>query len=108
MIASVQGHVDDIGTIVSIRPVDEHVLIDLTLPPVIEEVTILHGSIALNGISLTVNDLPAPGCAQVSIIPHTWEVTTLSDLTAGSTVNVEGDLIGKYVRNLLQHRNAAR
>jgi riboflavin synthase len=97
----VQGHVDGVGRVLSIEPRGEHTLIDFTLPEGVEEVTILHGSIVLNGVSLTVNALPGSGTAQVSIIPHTWQVTALPDLTVGAEVNVEGDLIGKYVRQLM-------
>ena len=97
----VQGHVDGVGTIQSVREHGEHVLIDFSLPEIVAEVTILHGSIAVNGVSLTVNALPSPGSAQVSIIPHTWAVTALADLRVGAEVNLEGDMIGKYVRHLL-------
>lgn len=97
----VQGHVDGTGRIVSVEHLGEHVQIDFAIPPIVEDVTILHGSITLNGISLTVNALPAPGVAQVSIIPHTWAATTLPDLRIGDQVNLEGDMIGKYVRQLL-------
>ena len=103
----VQGHVDGVGEVVSVVPRGELVLIDFTLPPEVDEVTILHGSITLNGISLTVNGLPAPGTAQVSIIPFTWEHTNLADLRPGSRVNLEGDLIGKYVRRLLDRPREA-
>jgi riboflavin synthase len=99
----VQGHVDGVGEVVSIVSGDGYILIDFTLPRIVEEVTILHGSITLNGVSLTVNALPAPHLAQVSIIPHTWQVTALPDLRVGSLVNLEGDLIGRYVRHML-HR----
>ncbi|HEV2147300.1 MAG TPA: riboflavin synthase [Longimicrobiaceae bacterium] len=98
----VQGHVDGVGEVVSVVPRGELVLIDFTLPPEVDEVTILHGSITLNGISLTVNALPAPGVAQVSIVPFTWAHTNLADLAPGARVNLEGDLIGKYVRRLLE------
>jgi riboflavin synthase len=98
----VQGHVDGVGAVVSVVPRDELVLIDFTLPLEVDEVTILHGSVTLNGISLTVNALPAPGVAQVSIIPFTWAHTNLADLAPGDRVNLEGDLIGKYVRRLLE------
>jgi riboflavin synthase len=98
----VQGHVDAVGEVVAVTARGEHVLIDFTLPPIVEEVTILHGSLALNGISLTVNALPEAGRAQVSIIPHTWEATALRDLSPGSPVNLEGDMIGKYVHQLLR------
>src|SRR5690606_29984669 len=79
----VQGHVDGVGEVITIARQGEHTLIDFTLPEVVAEVTILHGSICLNGISLTVNALPSPGLAQVSIIPHTWDVTALPDLRPG-------------------------
>jgi riboflavin synthase len=95
----VQGHVDGVGKVLRIDPRDELTLIDFTLPVV--GVTVLHGSITLNGISLTVNDLPEPGACQVSIIPFTWEHTAIGDLRVGDGVNVEGDMIGKFVRNLL-------
>lgn len=97
----VQGHVDGVGQVLSLRRRGELVLIDFTLPPEVAEVTVLHGSIALNGVSLTVNELPAAEVAQVSIIPHTWEHTALADLCEGDAVNLEGDLIGRYVRHLM-------
>ena len=97
----VAGHVDAVGKVVSIRPEEELTLIDFQVPVEIAAVTVLHGSIALNGISLTVNDLPAPGTVQVSIIPFTLEHTNLADLRQGDAVNLEGDLIGKFVRHLL-------
>lgn len=103
----VQGHVDGVGEVLSVVPRGELVLIDFTLPREVDEVTILHGSITLNGVSLTVNDLPAPGVAQVSIIPFTWHHTSLSDLRPGSRVNLEGDMIGKYVRRLLDRPREA-
>lgn len=103
----VQGHVDGVGEVVSVTPRGELVLIDFTLPREVDEVTVLHGSITLNGVSLTVNGLPTPGTAQVSIIPFTWEHTNLADLRPGSRVNLEGDLIGKYVRRLLDRPREA-
>lgn len=97
----VQGHVDGVGRVRSLRPQSELVLIDFTLPAEVEPVTVLHGSIALNGVSLTVNALPEPGVGQVSIIPFTWGHTALAELREGDGVNLEGDMIGKYVRHLL-------
>jgi riboflavin synthase len=97
----VQGHVDAVGKVTSIRPEEELTLIDFQVPDEIAAVTVLHGSIALNGVSLTVNDLPAPGTVQVSIIPFTLEHTNVGDLRPGDAVNLEGDLIGKFVRHLL-------
>lgn len=97
----VQGHVDGVGRVLRIEPREELTLIDFSLPDEVVSVTVLHGSITLNGISLTVNALPAPGVCQVSIIPFTWEHTAIGDLREGDRVNVEGDMIGKFVRNLL-------
>lgn len=97
----VQGHVDGTATIQAVERHEELVLIDFSLPEDVARVTVLQGSITLNGVSLTVNALPSPGVAQVSIIPFTWEHTALSDLRQGDGANVEGDLIGKYVRHLL-------
>jgi riboflavin synthase len=97
----VQGHVDGTSHILGITPLDELVLIDFSLPEVIADVTILHGSITLNGISLTVNALPAPAVCQVSIIPFTWDHTTARYLNVGERINLEGDTIGKYVRHML-------
>jgi riboflavin synthase len=97
----VQGHVDGVGTVQAVEPRGELVLIDFTLPDDVAAVTVLHGSITLNGISLTVNALPAPGICQVSIVPFTWEHTGVWGLRPDDAVNLEGDLIGKYVRHLL-------
>ena len=81
--------------------------LDFRIPAAVWDLTILHGSIALNGISLTVNALEAPDRCQVAIIPHTWSHTNLSDLSAGDGVNVEGDLMGKYVQKILGPRASA-
>ncbi|MEJ2540999.1 MAG: riboflavin synthase [Gemmatimonadota bacterium] len=98
----VQGHVDGIGTLESITSQGETRFLDFRIPDPVWALTILHGSITLNGISLTVNALTSPDRCQVAIIPHTWEKTNLSALRVGDGVNVEGDLMGKYVRRLLE------
>lgn len=92
----VQGHVDGVGEVSAIERNGEHVLIELHLPEIVREATILHGSIAVNGVSLTVNRI-ADNVAQVAIIPHTWANTTFPDLGVGDAVNLEGDMIGRYV-----------
>lgn len=97
----VQGHVDGVGRVRSVTPMGELVLIDCEVPEEVALVTVLHGSIALNGVSLTVNELPGDRVVGVSIIPYTWSHTALADLRPGDAVNLEGDLIGKYVRQLL-------
>ena len=71
------------------------------IPELVEKHTILHGSIAVNGVSLTVNAFPVKGQCQVGIIPFTWEHTNLGALKPGDPLNLEGDLIGKYVAKLL-------
>lgn len=103
----VQGHVDGLGELVALRDEGGTRFLDFRVPRAVWEQTILHGSIALNGISLTVNGLAAPDRLQVAIIPHTWEVTNLADLGVGDRVNVEGDLLGKYVGRLLAARGTA-
>lgn len=97
----VQGHVDGVGEVLRVVPREELVLIDVRMPELVAAVTVLHGSITVNGISLTVNALPAPDVCQLSIIPFTWSHTALPDVRVGDAVNLEGDMIGKYVRHLL-------
>ena len=103
----VQGHVDGIGEVLAVRSEGDRSLVDVRLPPEVEDVTILHGSITLNGVSLTVNAIPGPGSCQVALIPYTREVTTLGNLRVGDAVNLEGDLIGKYVGRMLASQRAA-
>ncbi|HET6764222.1 MAG TPA: riboflavin synthase [Longimicrobiaceae bacterium] len=97
----VQGHVDAVGRVLSVTPRGELTLIDIQAPDEVAGVTVLHGSITVSGVSLTVNELPAPGVVQVSIIPFTMQHTNFGGLRAGDGVNLEGDLIGRYVRHLL-------
>lgn len=102
----VQGHVDGIGSVENIARSGEHVLIDVAMPEYVADVTVLHGSIAVDGVSMTVNDLPADGVLQIAVIPHTWEHTSFSDLAIGDPVNLEGDMIGKFVVEYLKRRGA--
>jgi riboflavin synthase len=76
-------------------------LVRFTLPDAVEPFTILHGSIAVDGVSLTINALPTPGTAEVALIPYTYEHTNLSRLAPGNNVNLEADMIGKYVARAL-------
>lgn len=100
----VQGHVDGVGGVVSIERVGEHVLVDVRLTTEVADVTVRHGSITINGVSLTVNALPRSDVAQVALIPYTWNHTTLSRLAVGDAVNLEGDMIGRFVVNHLMRR----
>ena len=103
----VQGHVDGVGELIGVRQEGDTRFVDFRIPPEVWDLTILHGSIALNGISLTANDLAPPDRVQVAIIPHTWAETNLSALQPGDPVNVEGDLMGKYVQKILAPRAEA-
>lgn len=97
----VQGHVDGIGNLKSVREDGASWRLVFQVPPEVWNLTLLHGSIALNGVSLTVSTLGSKPEVEVGIIPHTWTHTNLSGLVPGDPVNVEGDLIGKYVGRLL-------
>ncbi len=93
----VQGHVDGLGTVLAVDPKGEHVVLDVRLPDAVAEVSVLHGSICVNGVSLTIQELPAPDVARIALIPYTWDHTALRDLRPGDAVNLEGDMIGKFV-----------
>ena len=97
----VQGHVDGVATVREARRAGDALLVDLALPDGLSDLVVPHGSIAVDGVSLTVNDLPAPGVVQLSLIEYTLRHTTLGALRAGDRVHVEGDVVGKYVRRLL-------
>jgi riboflavin synthase len=97
----VQGHVDCVGVVASRDLAGDAVLIDLSLPASLEPLFVLHGSIAVDGVSLTVNELK-PGGLQLSLIDYTLRHTTLGDLRAGSRVHVEADVIAKHLRRLLE------
>ncbi|MDH3496931.1 MAG: riboflavin synthase [Gemmatimonadota bacterium] len=97
----VQGHVDGLGEVVGRREEADARLLDVRLPPEVAELSIPHGSIALDGVSLTINALPAADTVQVALIPYTLQHTTLGDRQVGDRVQVEADMLGKYVRQLL-------
>jgi riboflavin synthase len=96
----VQGHVDGVATVEYVRQRGDAVLVGLLVPAEVREVCIPKGSITVDGVSLTVDDLPGGAVVQVSLIPFTREHTTLGELEPGARVHVEGDVIGKYVRQL--------
>ena len=104
----VQGHVDDVGVVVDQRRERDAILVDVRLPADLEPLMVPHGSVAVDGVSLTVNALPAPGILQLSLIEFTERHTTLGDLRAGDRVNIEADMMGKYVRQLVAPYAAAR
>jgi riboflavin synthase len=105
----VQGHVDDVGVVEDVRRLEDALLVDVRLPAELEALMVPHGSVAVDGVSLTVNALPAPGILQLSLIEYTWRHTTLGELRAGDRVHLEADMVGKYVRQLVApYAGAAR
>lgn len=98
----VAGHVDGVGPVSRVSSLDDARLLDISVPGEVADVTIPLGSITVDGVSLTVNAIPAPGMVQVSLIPHTLANTTLSDRKVGDRVHLEADMIGKYVRRFVE------
>jgi riboflavin synthase len=96
----VQGHVDGVGSVTGLTRDGDALLMDVTLPPGLSETLVLHGSVALDGVSLTVNRLEGDKL-QVALIDFTLRHTTLGTMKEGSGVHVETDVIGKYVRSLV-------
>jgi len=97
----VLGHVDGGGTVAAIETQGDARLVSLSLPDGLTELMIPHGSLTVDGVSLTVNDLPSPDVVQLSLIEYTLSHTTLGDLRIGQRVQIEGDVIGKYARRML-------
>jgi riboflavin synthase len=103
----VQGHVDARGQFISVDSHGESWTVRFGFPDEIARYLVFKGSVAVEGISLTIANLAAD-YFEVAIIPKTWEVTNLSQLSPGDGVNLEVDVIGKYVERLLEftHRDA--
>ena len=97
----VQGHVDGVAQVIATRTSGDARLVDLALPAGLAELMVRHGSVAVDGVSLTVNDLPGPDIVQLSLIDYTLRHTALDTLHDGDVVHVEADMIGKYVQRLL-------
>ena len=104
----VQGHVDGVGTVTKVGEHDDALLIDIEVPADVAEVSVPYGSIAVDGVSMTVNAVPRTGVVQLSVIPFTREHTTLGLLEPYDRVHLEADMIGKYVRQVLEQRGAGR
>jgi riboflavin synthase len=101
----VSGHVDDIGSVQQFSQVGESWLLQIMAPHSLAKYLAYKGSITINGVSLTVNRIQdaADGCEMyINLIPHTVENTALGQLKAGSQVNLEIDLIARYVERMLQ------
>jgi riboflavin synthase len=100
----VQGHVDGVGTVERVADRGDARLLDLRVPDEVARVSVPLGSIAVDGVSLTVNAIPLPGVIQISLIPFTLQHTTLGERQPGDRVHLEADTIGKYVAGLLRAR----
>jgi riboflavin synthase len=105
----VQGHVDGVGTLVSFDRISdsENWWLEIELPQEIEKYTVYKGSISIEGISLTVAKLEGNHCT-IAVIPHTVEKTNLHTLKPGDPVNLEADLIAKYVEKMMKGDRAGR
>jgi len=99
----VQGHVDGVGKLISFDRIaaSENWWLEIELPAEVAKYTVYKGSISIEGISLTVAKLDANRCT-VAIIPHTVEMTNLHTLKPGDPVNLEADLIAKYVEKMMK------
>jgi riboflavin synthase len=96
----VQGHVDGTGMVTGVHRLAEDVRIDLDCAEEFGDLLVPKGSVAVDGVSLTVIE-PGPRSFSVALIPHTLGATTLGERVAGSRVNLEADVLGKYVRHYL-------
>lgn len=103
----VQGHVDAVAEVVDVQRLADALLVDISIPPQLVPLVVLHGSIAVDGVSLTVNVITGENTIQLSLIDFTLKATTLGSLRAGHRVQVEADVIGKYVQRMLAPHLAA-
>ncbi|OGT09508.1 MAG: riboflavin synthase subunit alpha [Gallionellales bacterium RIFCSPHIGHO2_02_FULL_57_16] len=97
----VSGHVDGVGEVIAFNDIGESWRLVVRAPQKLAKYIATKGSITINGVSLTVNHV-AGSEFDVNLIPHTLEVTTLNELKAGSKVNLEIDLIARYVERMMQ------
>src|SRR5438874_8848701 len=96
----VQGHIDGVAVVERADRRGDAWVYDLRVPRAVRDSSIPQGSITLDGVSLTINALPGPDLVQVALIPFTRRRTTLGNLRVSDRVHVEGDGLGKYVRQL--------
>ncbi len=103
----VQGHVDGVGTVRSVQRAGESYLLTVQAPAEVLEFVVEKGSITIDGVSLTIAHLSSDAFS-VALVPHTLSATTLGRLKVGDVVNLEADLIGKYVAQMVaRHTGAA-
>ncbi len=97
----VQGHVDAVAEVSARKESADALLLNIALPAGLAELVVPLGSITIDGVSLTVNDMPASDTVQLSIVEFTRRHTTLGDLRPGARVHVEADVIAKYVQKMV-------
>ena len=100
----VLGHVDGVGTIVSRKPSDNWEWVTIQIPKDLMKYVVLKGSITIDGISLTVNEV-TEDTVSFSLIPETLRLTTLGPKAVGDLVNVEADIMAKHIEKLMESRN---
>jgi riboflavin synthase len=102
----VSGHVDGIGTVIQMEDLGASWRLVIEAPHELAKFVARKGSITVNGVSLTVNkvaDTPSGSCSfEINIIPHTYQVTSIRGLHSGSKVNLEIDLLARYVERMMQ------
>lgn len=96
----VQGHVDGVGDVVAAERRDDAWILDVRVPDDIDELLVPRGSIAVDGVSLTVVELPGANLMRLSIIEHTMRHSTLGSLRVGHRVHLEGDILAKHLKRL--------
>ena len=101
----VSGHIDGIGTIKDKKRTGNTIIVVIDVPEFLSRYMITKGSVAVDGISLTINNR-ARDCFDVSIIPHTAKMTTIGLKKAGDYINIETDMIGKYIENFIAEKPA--
>lgn len=100
----VQGHIDAAGVVTDIQSEGRSKRVSISIPDGLERYLVNKGSVAVDGVALTVTAVTA-GSFQVALIPHTLEATTLRNVEVGDTANVEVDILAKYVERLLGFRS---
>jgi len=96
----VLGHIDGLGTLKRVEQKGESFVIEITVPADLMRYMAKKGSLTVNGISLTINDASADSVV-LTIIPHTWRVTNLNTLSLGAKLNLEADMLARYVERLM-------
>ncbi|MCZ6766343.1 MAG: riboflavin synthase, partial [bacterium] len=93
---------DGVGEVVSFETKGNDRLLEVSLPDIVSKLAVSKGSITIDGVSLTIADITGGGSVLMTIIPHTLEQTIIGEYVDGTKVNVEADILGKYVMEFLE------